>query len=167
MPLIQAVEGMGGARRTGPTWARHCRERRGDQACGLEWWVSHRALTSVLFAPYVSHTGKSGCPWGVCGKKGGDGRVSECACDGELAWAPTNRREKPWQGRTCSTVGPTLSREPGVGGWGSEPGQPRLGMLAQCRPGAGVQGCPLLWQGLTGTRVLGGARAGSVSLSET
>ena len=49
----------------------------------------------------------------------------------------------------------------------SAPGQPRLGMLAQCRPGAGVLGCPLLWRGLTGTRVLGGARAGSVSLSET
>lgn len=36
-----------------------------------------------------------------------------------------------------------------MGGRDSEPGQPRLGMLAQCRPGAGVLGCPLLWQGLT------------------
>ena len=50
-------------------------------------------------------------------------------------------------------VGPVLPREPGagVGGVRSEPCQPRLGTLAQCRPGAGVLGCPLLWRGLTGT----------------
>lgn len=50
-------------------------------------------------------------------------------------------------------VGPALPREPGagVGGVRSEPCQPRLGTLAQCRPGAGVLGSPLLWWGLTGT----------------
>lgn len=85
---------------------------------------------------------------GVCvGKKGGDGRVSGCLGDGELAWAPMNRERSPGREGSVPQWGQRCPGSQGWGGtlspakmvvWDAGPVQARSGVLAA-----------LLWQGLT------------------